>query len=319
MSATLSPTLLTPDVDQREATAQRLIRSSVKRSFDPNVDVDWDRPFDSDKWFNVPEHMSLYGTSLWDGLSRVQQIELSKHEFASVAETGIWFEIILMRMLMRLAYQQDPRDAHTQYAFVETADECRHSQMFSRFLQVTGVPRYGPGTTTHRLGPLMTTPLANDAVVFGGTLYVEAILDAMQRTNMADDRIQPMAQQICRIHVIEEARHMRYADEEMIRVVEGQNRAERFQTQVMLLLIADLATKALINPKVYASVGLDIGEAKAAAAANPHWRQTLQFAATKPLRSFEAAGLLDDAWSRAAWRRIGLLGPGNGVAVTPAE
>lgn len=311
MTATHAQTLL----EEREQTAERLIRSSVKTAFDPDVDVDWSRPFDDDKWFNIPEHCSLYGTRLWDGLSEDQQIELSKHEFASVAETGIWFEIILMRMLMRHVYDQDPRSAHVQYALVETADECRHSKMFARFLQVTGVPRYGPGTTTHRAAPLLVTPLANDAIVFGGTLYVEAVLDALQRSNMADERIQPMAQQICRIHVIEEARHMRYADDEMVRVVQGQNRAQRLHTQVFLLLIADLATKAMINPRVYASVGLDITAAKAAADANPNWRRTLQFAATKPLRAYEAAGLLDDRWARSAWRRIGLLGPGNGASV----
>lgn len=292
---------------EREQTAERLIRSSRRTSFDPDVDVDWDRPFDDDLWFNVPEHCSLHGTDLWDGLTEGQRIELSKHEFASVAATGIWFELVLMRMLARHAYHRDPRTSHVQYALVEMADECRHSNMFARFLRVSGVPRYGPGTTTHRLANLMSTPLMNDAVVFGGTLWVEAILDALQRACMADDRVQPMAQQICRIHVVEEARHMRYADEELQRVVADLSPVELAWTRGVLVLVAHLTVNALIHPRVYTSVGLDVDEAVAAARDNPDWRRTLQWAASKPLRAFERAGLLDGPITRAAWRRTGLL------------
>lgn len=297
----------TDAAQQREQTAERLIGSSRRTSFDPDVDVDWERPFDAGLWFTVPEHCSLYGTPLWDGLTEDQRIELSMHEFASIAETGIWFELVLMRMLARHAYGADPRTSHMQYALVEIAEECRHSRMFARFLEVTGVPRYGPGTTTRRLAHLMSTPMMNDAIVFGATLYVEAILDAVQRANMADDRIQPMARQICRIHVIEEARHMRYADDEMQRVAAELRPAQRTWTKAAMVVIADLATRALVHPRVYAAVGLDPAEAAAAARSNPHWQRTLQWAARRPLRSFAAAGLLDDPITRTAWRRIGLL------------
>ena len=35
-----------------------------------------------------------------------QRIELSKHEVASIASTGLWFEIILMQLLARYAYHR---------------------------------------------------------------------------------------------------------------------------------------------------------------------------------------------------------------------
>lgn len=295
---------------EREATAERLLRSSQKLSFDPDVDVDWETPFEPGKWFHVPERSSLYGTYLWDRLSEDQRIELTKHEFASVTETGIWFEIILMQMLMRHAYDRDPRTNHVQYALVETADECRHSRMFARYLEVAGTPRYGPGHLTHRLGRLMNTRVTNDAMVFGGTLYVEAILDAFQRDMMQDVRVQPMVQQIARIHVVEEARHMRYADEEMARVVEGQSSAQRAWTNLGLLLIAERATDAMIHPRVYRSVGLDVDEALTVRSTNPHWQRTLRWAATKPLRAYASAGLLDGRVTRRAWETLGLLSTG---------
>src|SRR3546814_17724829 len=98
--------------------------------------------------------MSLYGTKLWDGLSREQQIELSKHEVASIASVGLWFEIILMQILLRDVYTQDPRSPRTHSALTEFADECRHSLMFGTAIDRRGIPAYGPSNLVWRPGRL---------------------------------------------------------------------------------------------------------------------------------------------------------------------
>jgi hypothetical protein len=86
--------------------------------------------------------VSLYGTELWDQLTEEQRITLSIHEVCSVARVGLWFEIILMQMLLRYAYDRDPRTQHIQYALTEIADECRHSVMFAKMTERYGVPDY---------------------------------------------------------------------------------------------------------------------------------------------------------------------------------
>src|SRR5262245_6345201 len=85
-------------VPDREETAQRLLRTSAKHSYDPAVDVDWDAPLGRDRYFIAPHRSSLYGTELWDRMSEEQRIELTKHEVASLYNMGIWFETILMQM-----------------------------------------------------------------------------------------------------------------------------------------------------------------------------------------------------------------------------
>ena len=110
----------------RERTATRLLGSSVQNSYEPGVDIDWDAPLVDGLYGIVPERVSLYGTELWDELSEEQRITLSVHEFCSVARIGLWFEMILMQMLLRYAYDRDPRTAHIQYALVEIADEFPH-------------------------------------------------------------------------------------------------------------------------------------------------------------------------------------------------
>src|SRR3954463_8725424 len=96
----------------REETAQRLLRASAAHSMDPAVEVDWDAPLDPGLLFLPERRVSLYGTPLWDAMPREQRIALSRHEVASMAGIGIWFELILMQMLVRHAYDRDPTSAH---------------------------------------------------------------------------------------------------------------------------------------------------------------------------------------------------------------
>ena len=53
--------------------------------------------------------------------------------------------------------------------------------------------------------------------MWAGTLVAEELLDRLQREGMADERLQPLTRMVARIHVIEEARHVRFAREELVR------------------------------------------------------------------------------------------------------
>src|SRR5690349_13827245 len=79
----------------REEFAERLLRGSVKKSYAPVVDIDWDAPPDPDKFYLPPKTVSLYGTPLWDSMTRAEQIELSRQELVNTLSAGIWFENIL--------------------------------------------------------------------------------------------------------------------------------------------------------------------------------------------------------------------------------
>src|SRR3954471_2483424 len=204
--------------DDRTRTAERLLSSAARISFDPQVDIDWDAPPVPGLWYAPPERSTLYGTSLWRRMPEAQRIELTKHEVASIASVGIWFETILTQMLVRSLYDRSMTDAHARFPFTEIADECRHSMMFGRMIETLGCPDYGPGRLAHALGRPFKT-LSNGTLTFAGALYVEEILDALQREAMSDERVQPLVRAVSRVHVIEEARHMRYARDETARQV----------------------------------------------------------------------------------------------------
>jgi hypothetical protein len=295
----------TSRVPDREDTAQRLLRTSAKHSYDPAVEIDWDVPLAPDRYFLAPHRSSLYGTPLWHRMSEEQRIELTKHEVASLYSMGIWFETILMQMLVRHVYDRPKGSAHARYAWTEIADECRHSMMFSRAAEKFGGPEYGPGWFVHQLGRFFKTT-SNGTLTFGAAIYVEEILDALQREQMADESLQPVVQKVSRIHVIEEARHIRYAREETLRQWPRLGRLSRAYSRLILAVTVYCATTRLIDPKVYAAAGLDVDEAVAAAAANPHWRQTKQFAARKVIKFLSEVGLIAGP-GKLLWRRAGVL------------
>ncbi|GJF27634.1 membrane protein [Kitasatospora sp. NE20-6] len=274
---------------QRRRTAERLLASSVKLSFDPLTEVDWDAEPVPGAYYIAPRRISLYGTALWQGLTEEQRIELSKHEVASVASVGIWFEEILMQMLLRHAFDRDPTTAHVQYALTEIADECRHSVMFARMIAKMGAPAYGAGRVAHNLGRVFKA-VSTHSQTFGGTMYVEEILDSFQREMMNDESLQPLVRQVSRIHVIEEARHITYAREELQRKDLGlvRRRAE----QLLMGVVIYFATTRLIHPRVYASVGIDPAEGSRAARANPHWRAAKVEMAAKVVGVLDRAGLV---------------------------
>ncbi|MEU9134163.1 diiron oxygenase [Kitasatospora sp. NPDC048540] len=278
-----------PDAPGRERTAQRLLASSAKLSFDPLKDVDWQSPPVPGRYYAPPHHLSLYGTELWDTLGEEQRIELSKHEVASIAAVGIWFEEILMQMLLRHAFDRDPTTAHVQYALTEIADECRHSVMFARMISWMGVPAYRPNALAHNLGRIFKAT-STHSQTFGGTMYVEEILDAFQREVMNDESLQPLTRQVSRIHVIEESRHISYAREELLRERLGPVR--RRWEQLFVGLIVYVATVSLVNPRLYAAVGIDPAAGRRAAAANPHWRATKVRLAAKVIGVLDRAGLV---------------------------
>lgn len=292
-------------VKDRETTATRLLTSSARHSFDPELEVDWDAPLAEDKPFMPLECVSLYGTSLWDRLTEQQRIELSKHEIASIMSVGLWFEILLMQMLTRYAYDLDPRSAHAQYALTEIGDETRHSVMFARGAERLGVPHYGVPRSLHNLARVAGATMAGPAM-FASVLVAEETTDRLQRAMMDDENVQPLIRAISRIHVVEEARHVRYAREQVSRSMPElgptARRWHRFQTALVSYFVVD----SLIDSRVYRSVGIDPQEGRRAALANPHFRNTRGWLGEKIMPFLNDEGLVGGA-GMPLWRRSHLL------------
>ncbi|MFJ6568505.1 diiron oxygenase [Streptomyces sp. NPDC091292] len=289
----------------REQVAGRLLESSAKHSFDPDKELDWDAPVEVGKWFLPPELASLYDTPLWKKMSEEQRQDLARHEAASLASLGIWFEIILMQLLVRHIYDKSATSAHVRYALTEIADECRHSMMFARLVEKTGAPAYPVSRLNHNLGRVLKT-VSTTPGSFAATLLGEEILDWMQRLTFPDERVQTLVRGVTRIHVVEEARHVRYAREELRRQMVTAPRWERELTRLSCGEAARVFSIAFVNPRVYSDVGLDRREAVAQVKASGHRREVMQTGAKRLTDFLDDIGVLQGV-GRRLWRSSGLL------------
>jgi hypothetical protein len=288
-----------------DPVARRLLRSTATQSYDPEVDIDWDAPLVDGAWFMQPERLSLYGTSLWEAMSQEQRVALSRHETASIASVGLWFEIILMQVMVRELYDEDPRSERTQYALTEVGDETRHSVMFGRAIARCGAPAYGATPHVHRLGRAFKT-VASGVSAYASILVAEEILDRWQREMMKDERVQPLTRMVSRIHVLEEARHVTFARDEVHRLVPTLSRHQLAWHRFLTAQTAYLVARTLVNPEVYAAVGLDPREARRAALGNPHYQATLAWMGERVVGFLDDQGLIGPA-ERPLWKRSLLM------------
>ncbi|MER7044040.1 AurF N-oxygenase family protein [Streptomyces jumonjinensis] len=289
----------------REQVAQRLLESSARHSFDPDRELDWDAPYAEGKWFWPPELVSLYDTPLWNRMSEERRMELARHEAASLATLGIWFEIILMQLLARHIYDKPVTSHHVRYALTEIADECRHSMMFARLIEKGGTPAYPVPRVHHNLARILKT-VSTTPGSFAATLLGEEILDWMQRLTFPDERVQPLIRGATRIHVVEEARHVRYAREELRRQMVTAPRWERELTRISSGQAARVFSICFISPEVYTRVGLDRREAMAQVRASGHRREVMRSGAKRLTDFLDDIGVLRGP-GRRLWRSSGLI------------
>jgi hypothetical protein len=312
MTARTSTTMPRPTTPQsarrpvdRQEMSRRLLGSAAKRSYDPVVDIDWAAPIPADLYGLSPEWSTLYGTPLWDSLDHEQRVTLTIHEYCSISGVGIWFECLLMQLMLRDIYGDDPAQPHVQWALTEIADECRHSVMFARTAEKFGAPSYRPPPSILRLGKAFAAK-GDGPSAYAAILVAEEILDIFQRDLMKDERVQPLTRATSQIHVVEEARHMRFAREEITRRTPSLSTWQLRKHRTVVASVAAIVAENLVQPQVYASVGLDPVEARAAARANSHYGDKLRAASAGLVDFLRGEGLVGGA-SELLWKRARLV------------
>ncbi|GGP75309.1 AurF N-oxygenase family protein [Saccharothrix coeruleofusca] len=279
---------------ERRAMARRLLDSSRALSYDPVREVDWHTPLDPRHHGTSPEWSTLYGTSYWAEMTPEQQRELTRQEAASVACTGIWFEMILQQMVLRDFYAKDPTDPAFQWALTEVADECRHSIMFARGAAKLGAPAYRPRRLAVELGRAFKT-LARGEAAYAAILVAEEVLDVMQRDWMRDERVAPFVRTINNIHVVEESRHMKFARAETRERLRGAGPLRRRFNALVVAMAAYCIVTNMVSAKVYANAGLDTARALREARANEHHKSMLRSSCAGLMDFLASAGLLTRA------------------------
>lgn len=289
----------------QDSFAQRLLIGSVKKSYEPVVDLDWDAPLDPDKLFLPPEVISLYGTALWESMTPAERRELSRQELANVLSVGIWFENLLNRLLLRELMNSDPTSRQSHYTLTEMGDECRHMMMFGKVIDRIEARPYWPNAGGRVLISSLQIFLRG-SMVWVGALVGEEIFDAVQRRTIDDPELQPLVARAMRIHVTEEARHIGFARDALARRRGTMSRPELAYTRLCVAVAAPLFVYLLTNRYMYERAGLDGRAARRIARENPYAKKTLGAGAANLAAFLDKQGLIGPI-GKMIWRRRGLM------------
>ncbi|GAA1270461.1 MULTISPECIES: AurF N-oxygenase family protein [Streptomyces] len=279
------------ELPDERGVSRRLLESAAVLAYDPATEVDWETPLDRDFHGASPEWSTLYGTAYWAELTKEQRKELTRQEAASVASTGIWFEMILQQMVLRDMYAKDPTKADFQWALTEVAEECRHSIMFARGAEKLGAPAYRPHRLVIELGRVFKT-LAFGEAAYAAILVAEEVLDVMQRDWMRDERVVPFVRTINNIHVVEESRHMKFARDQTRRRLAGAGRIRRHINAFVVATASYFIVTSMVRRQVYESAGLDVRRAVAEARANEHHKSMMRASCSGLMEFLASARLL---------------------------
>ncbi|MEZ0577916.1 diiron oxygenase [Nocardioides sp. MH1] len=288
-----------------DKVAGRLINGSVRRSYEPAVAIDWDAPLVDGKYFLPKEVVSLYGTPYWEELTEEQRIELSRQEMANILSVGLWFENILNRGLLLQLLREDPTTPFAHYVLTEMGDECRHMTMFGKVIDRMGARPFRMGLAD-RVAAALLPHFLHGSLLWVGALIGEEIFDAQQRRIMTDPELQPVVAQLMRIHVTEEARHIKFAREGVVHRLQHASRLERFLVANLQGLGGPTMRRCLVHRGIYHRAGLDVERAYREAMANPHHQEMARVGFASLAAFLEDNGLMT-RFSRRLWRRSGFL------------
>jgi hypothetical protein len=303
-SSAMTP-VVKPAGPGREEFSERLLKGSVKKSYAPVVDIDWDAPLDPDKFYLPPKIVSLYGTPMWEEMTRAQRIELSRQELVNTLSAGIWFENILNQALLRKLMHENPTSRASHYALTELGDETRHMVMFGKAIERVGAKPVRPRLYQRMI--INTLPLLlRGSLLWVAALIGEEIFDALQRQMMDDPELQPMVQRLMRIHVTEEARHIQFARDGLRKRVPGMGRPSRWFVANINGLGGLFFRYLLTNPVPYARAGLDARRARITALNSPH-RYGVQVSGFAPLAALLTETGLMGPIARRGWTRSRFL------------
>jgi hypothetical protein len=133
---------------------------------------------------------------------------------------------------------------------------------------------------------------AGGPAMFAPVLVAEEVLDRLQREAMDDESVQPLMRTVNRIHVIEESRHVRYARSELQRLMPTLSRRQLAGQRLVTAVVCKLLVDSLIDPRVYAAVGIDPARGRALAKANPHYQESMRWMAGRIMPFLQQTGIV---------------------------
>ncbi|EGD54733.1 hypothetical protein SCNU_12622 [Gordonia neofelifaecis NRRL B-59395] len=252
------PTTYTPPAKQDSATdytqvLEDLASASVRRNFDPYIDIDWDAPHmavvpNDPRWI-LSYKVDPIGRHPWyQSLPREKQIKIGMWRQANVAKVGLQFESILIRGLMQYADRLPNGDKRFRYTTHEAKEECNHTLMFQELVNRIGMETKGMRWWLRRTSPII--PLFSTfwpTIFFFGVLAGEEPIDHIQKDFLrAREELHPAMSAVMELHVAEEARHISFAHNHLRATIPAKGRLTKFALSIAMPIVMRVLCSAIV-------------------------------------------------------------------------
>ena len=256
---------------------------------DPVGEIDWDRLDHDAAW--LPENLiSLHGLDEAAALSDAERRALSRCEFVSFCELGLWLEALFMQKLSGHVLSNIARDpAGYGYQLHELREEVGHSLMFLELHRRAGYGFMTPPDQRPALARWFARLARQDSLAFWAAILIgEDVPDRFARLITRDRSLPEPVRALTRLHGREEARHIAFA---RTMVQERCARLPSWRKRALSPLLGGVMHQFLQScffpsPATYRAAGLAQPERWALAARrNPH-RIALMRECAAPARTF---------------------------------
>lgn len=291
----------------------RLSHLSVTHHFDAYSDIEWDVPEfaidPTDPRWELPPDETLGATSWYQGLPAEKRARIGLDRTASMMKTGLDFERVLKRGLLDFADTLPNGAPEFRYAYHEVIEEAQHSLMFQEFVNRTGFAAHGL-TPVERLGGRFISTLGRrfPPLFFIFVLGGEEPIDYVQRKVLRSERdLHPLLERIMYIHVVEEARHLSFAQSYLRTRVPKLTRLARQRLGIGApIILAVMARKMLRpSPHIVRQHDIPMRVLHEAYGNNPENRTEVVSSIRRVRKLCEDLGLLSPGYRR-LWRVLGL-------------
>jgi hypothetical protein len=279
---------------------ERLSMASTRRRWEAYRDVGWDDREnevhrDDPRW-EAQESWDPLATSPWyrdQSPETRSAIGLCRH--ARLLKVGIQFEAALSQGLLGFAGRLPNRHPMFRYVYHELAEEAQHSMMFQEVIDRSGFDPPGCSTEYAELFRQLVD-LGEDlpALFFLAVLSGEESFDFIQRKLCASSSTHPLIARVSRIHVIEEARHVSFAQAYLRDVVPRMSRREIRELRHYGPVILDLTASHLFEFTGAPLVGFGMpDDVRQAIADDPRGRTIRRASMARVARLCDELGLID--------------------------
>ena len=251
------------------------------------------------------ELLSVAGLDL--ELTADQRARLSREEVASIADTGVRFESILMAGFAFDILRRELTDPRVTYILHEIGEETRHSRLFVKMISEIRPLAKNPfdGRLGRAVQRVVVPFLASLPATFCvAVLTGEEIPDLMQKLASEHPATDPFIRDVNRYHRQEEARHLAFARMVLPELWRKASIVDRLLVRNVSPFLAQGMFETIVHPGVYKVIGLPAWKTWRAANRTKD-RLELKHRALRPiLASVKDAGAFGRGPVPAAWRRV---------------